>query len=69
MFRIERGNMKPKAVYKIALGLKEQPENWLLNWDSVNVVACDVADACKKVKLKRGEYIVSVIRKAEIDIE
>lgn len=61
--------MKPKAVYKIGLGLKEQPENWLLNWNSVNVVACDVADACKKVKLNKGEYIVWAIREAEIDIE
>lgn len=55
--------MKDAKLYKIEVGLLDRKAGDVQNWSSSNVIAKDVPEAIRRVKLRKSEYIngVSVI--------
>ena len=49
-----------RAMYRVELGILEKGIR-SDNWNSFNVLALDAIEASKKISLKKGEYVASVI--------
>ena len=61
--------MKDTKLYRVEIGYQDTKTGDVRNWMSRNVIAKDVPDAIRKVKLHKREYIAAAEVIANVEVQ
>lgn len=61
--------MKDTKLYRVEIGYQNAKSGDMQNWMSRNVIARDVPEAIRKVKLSKREYVAAVNMLSTIDVQ
>lgn len=60
--------MKDTKLYKVEIGVEDRKAGDVQNWRTVNVIAKDAAEAIRKPKLSKREYVLAAEIIATVEI-